>query len=155
MTGAPWAKAAIARAMYGPTPGSSSSSAGSSGRVPPWSATTARAAACRCRARAVPRTLPAFQHVGERGGRERLDGRERAEEPLVVRDRLLDPGLLEEHFGDPHVVGVAVPTPREGPSMRAKPSKERSGERGREVPPTSRAATRRRPHAAAKMEPHV
>jgi hypothetical protein len=51
-TGRPNAREATARAMYGPTPGSVSRPATSSGRCPSWSRTTSRAAAWRFRARA-------------------------------------------------------------------------------------------------------
>ena len=94
------------------------------------------------RAGVVAGPLPELEDPPSRGPRERLEGRERREEPLEVGTRLGDPRLLEKDLGDPHPVGVPVPAPRKRSTMVAVPSKERGGERDR------KSARRRRngPH---------
>ncbi len=72
----------------------------------------------------VARTLPDLEDPVERGGGERLDRRERDAEPLEVRDRLGDAGLLEEDFGEPDPVRIAVASPGEGPSVPGEPGEE-------------------------------
>ena len=69
----------------------------------------------------VPSALPHLQDVRLPGGGEGVDGREAPHKPLEVRDRLRDPGLLEQDLGDPDAVRVPVAPPGERPPMRAEP----------------------------------
>jgi hypothetical protein len=73
----------------------------------------------------VPRPFPRLHHVGDARVRERGDGRESREEPVVVGDGLLHARLLKQHFGDPDPVGVPVPAPGERPTVGAKPPPQR------------------------------
>jgi hypothetical protein len=72
----------------------------------------------------VPRPLPALQDLVQGGGRERRHRGEPLEEPVVVRDRLFDPGLLEEDLGDPDPVRVPVPPPRQRATMGVEPPEQ-------------------------------
>jgi hypothetical protein len=74
----------------------------------------------------VPRPFPDLQDRRELRVREGRDVRERRDEPFVERDRLRHARLLEDHLGDPHVVRVGVPTPRERPPVVPEPREELS-----------------------------
>src|SRR5690606_8082495 len=58
--------------------------------------------------RVVAESLPRLQDVVERRLRQRLDGRERFDEPLEVRPRLLDARLLEHDLREPDAVRIAA-----------------------------------------------
>ncbi len=80
----------------------------------------------------VAGALPDLQHPADRGARERLNGRERAHEPLEVRCSLRDAGLLEEDLRDPDPVRVSVATPWQRPPVEPVPSQEGRSESSRE-----------------------
>jgi hypothetical protein len=70
-------------------------------------------------------TFPGFQYLLLGGPGEGSHGRKSANETFVVRQRLGDPGLLKEHFGDPDPVRRPVPTPRKRTPVMVEPSEER------------------------------
>ncbi len=72
----------------------------------------------------VARSLPNLEDPVERAGGQLGEGRELGHEPLEVRHRLGDPGLLQEDLGDPDAVRFAVPAPRKCPTVAAIPSEE-------------------------------
>jgi hypothetical protein len=76
-------------------------------------------------ARVVARALPGLQYVLLRSAGKRLDRGKFADETFVVRHGLGDPGLLEEHFGDPNSIRRPVMSPRERSSMAGKPLEKR------------------------------
>ncbi len=80
----------------------------------------------------VARTLPDLQDPVERRDGERLDRREGVEEPIVVRRRLGDAGLLEEDFGEPDPVRVAIAPPGERSPVSGEPGEEGPDGFGRE-----------------------
>ncbi len=79
----------------------------------------------------VAHPLPGLEHL--RAGRpgERPEGGEPPDKPTVGGDRLVDPGLLEDHLGDPDPVRVRPTPPRERPGRSVEPAPERPGSRGR------------------------
>ncbi len=74
--------------------------------------------------------FPELQDLLALGRRERGKVRKPRDEPLVVRDRLLHPRLLEEHLRDPDAVGVPVVPPRERSTVGPVPAEERAGAGG-------------------------
>jgi len=80
-------------------------------------------------ARVVPRALPQLEDAVDRSAREGLDRGEGEHEPLEVRDRLLDAGLLEQHLRHPDPVRVSVDPPRERAPVVPEPPEERRCER--------------------------
>ncbi len=102
---------------------------------------------------AVPRSLPDLQDLSFRSAGEVAHRRERAEESLEVRDRLGHAGLLEEDFGNPHPVRIAVGAPGPRPAVGAEPGQERGahGERDRR----RRGRSRPDPHRKRREEPRA
>ena len=88
-------------------PGSLRSSASLSGNLPPCSATTARAQACRfLRARVIAEAGPGGEHLAELGPRQRRHVRPAAKKDGIARQHRLDRGLLQHDLAEPDLVRV-------------------------------------------------
>ena len=133
ITGRPNAIAATARAVYRPDARKGLELGDGGGEAPrPLPHDPAGRHVQVVGAGVVAGALPDLQHPADWGARERLNGRERAHEPLEVRRSLRDAGLLEEDLRDPDPVRIPIATPRQRPLVETVPSQEGRSESSRE-----------------------
>ena len=115
-------------------PGSARKPSSVSGNAPPCrSRDGLRAGMQVAGARVVAEPGPELQHVVERRGGERRDGREAREEARIVRSDRLHGGLLQHDLGEPDAIRVRPlalgGAPRQHAAMAVVPGEQQPPDR--------------------------